>query len=100
MSAGNINELLEIWASTLPSDQDPPFINKQDLYSTIDGIKVGNVPWQSFSVSFNGKFWKATPHHGKMPAMRFGLGTHAQSSKISSKTQILRRKWILRQNCA
>ena len=55
MSAGNINELLEIWASTLPCDQDPPFINKQHLYNTIDTIEVGNVPWQSFSVSFNGK---------------------------------------------
>ena len=45
MSARNINELLEIWASTLPSDQDPLFINKQDLYNTTDSIKVGDVPW-------------------------------------------------------
>ncbi|KAF8970181.1 hypothetical protein BDZ97DRAFT_1754180 [Flammula alnicola] len=55
MSASNINELLQIWAATLPEDQDPPFINKQDLYDTIDVIEVGDAPWNSFSVSFNGE---------------------------------------------
>ena len=54
MSAGNINELLELWAATLPEDQDPPFVNKQDLYDTIDNIEIGDAPWKSFSVSFNG----------------------------------------------
>ncbi|KAF8801821.1 hypothetical protein BYT27DRAFT_7309117 [Phlegmacium glaucopus] len=55
MSAGNINELLQIWASTLPDNEDPPFINKQHLYSTIDEIELGDAPWHSFSVSFNGE---------------------------------------------
>ncbi|KIM41784.1 hypothetical protein M413DRAFT_27359 [Hebeloma cylindrosporum] len=55
MSAGNINELLQIWASTLPDDEDPPFINKQHLYDTIDKIELGDAPWHSFTVSFNGE---------------------------------------------
>jgi hypothetical protein len=55
MSAGNINELLQIWASTLPDDQDPPFINKRHLYDTVDQIELGDAPWHSFSVSFNGE---------------------------------------------
>lgn len=54
MSAGNINDLLQIWASSLPDDQDPPFPGKQGMYETIDTIKEADVPWESFSVSFNG----------------------------------------------
>ena len=55
MSGGNINDLLQIWASTLPSDQDPPFNNKQDMYDTLDAITEGDAPWQNFSISFNGE---------------------------------------------
>ncbi|KAF8801177.1 hypothetical protein BYT27DRAFT_7226944 [Phlegmacium glaucopus] len=55
MSASNINELLQIWAATLPEDEDPPFINKQDVYDTIDSIELGDAPWHSFSISFNGE---------------------------------------------
>ena len=55
MSASNINELLQIWASTLPNDEDPPFINKRHLYDTIDQIELGDAPWHSFGVSFNGE---------------------------------------------
>ena len=55
MSASNIDDLLQIWASTLPSDRDPPFNNKQDMYNTLDAINEGDAPWQSFSVSFSGE---------------------------------------------
>lgn len=54
MSGGNINDLLQIWASSLPDDQDPPFTGKQDMYETIDQIKDGDIPWESFDVCFNG----------------------------------------------
>ena len=69
MSAGNINNLLQIWASTLPCDQDPPFDGKQDMYDTIDRITEGDAPWQNFNVSFNGEIpegdttpWKHTKY--------------------------------------
>ena len=55
MSASSINELLQIWAATLPEDQDLPFVSKKHLYDTIDAIEVGDAPWNSFSVSFNGE---------------------------------------------
>jgi hypothetical protein len=55
MSASHINDLLELWTATLPSDQDPPFTDKQGLYDTIDDIELGDAPWKSFSVSFNGE---------------------------------------------
>jgi Plavaka transposase len=53
MSAGNINNLLQIWASTLPPDEDPPFINKRDLHDTINSIELSDAPWSSFNVLFN-----------------------------------------------
>lgn len=59
MSANNINDLLELWTATLPCDQDPPFANKQGLYDTIDNIGLGDAPWKSFSVSFNGELHEA-----------------------------------------
>jgi Plavaka transposase len=31
------------------------------MYSTIDSIKVGDVPWQSFSVSYNGEIPEDAP---------------------------------------
>ena len=55
MPAGNINELMELWAENIGPDRNPPFADKQDLYDTIDSIDLGDVPWQSFSVSFNGE---------------------------------------------
>ncbi|KAF9038038.1 hypothetical protein BJ165DRAFT_1416799 [Panaeolus papilionaceus] len=55
MSASQINKLLEIWAATLPDDEDPPFLSKDNMYRTIDDIQLGDVPWRSFSISYNGK---------------------------------------------
>jgi hypothetical protein len=55
MSAGNINTLLDLWAATLlKHDESPPFANAADMYETIDSTPLGDVPWQSFSVTYNG----------------------------------------------
>ncbi|KAE9390839.1 hypothetical protein BT96DRAFT_967702 [Gymnopus androsaceus JB14] len=45
------------------SAEEPPFANPKELYETIDRTAVGDVPWQSFSVSFNGKL----PTEGDIP---------------------------------
>jgi hypothetical protein len=50
MSAGNIDYLLQLWAA----GGESPFVNHNDVYSTIDAIPMGGVPWQDFSVSYNG----------------------------------------------
>lgn len=34
-------------------DDDPPFINHQDLYDSIDSIPLGSVPWESSSFTYN-----------------------------------------------
>ena len=55
MSAGNIDDLLTLWAAgASASGGDPPFVNHTDLYNTIDAIPVGGVPWQGFDISYTG----------------------------------------------
>lgn len=56
MSGAHIDELLDIWASTLEPDSEKqaPFANHNELYETIDSTKLGDVAWQSFSVVYHG----------------------------------------------
>ena len=54
MPGSCITDLMQIWAASLDHDQDPPFADKGDLYDTIDATSVGDVQWQSFSVSYTG----------------------------------------------
>jgi hypothetical protein len=56
MSASNINTLLDLWAMTLLKYNDaPPFANHSDLYNTIDLTPLGDIPWQHFSLQYNGE---------------------------------------------
>jgi Plavaka transposase len=55
MSATLINDLLQIWASTLSQDQDPPFTSKNEMYSAIDNLDLGGATWKSFIVKYNGE---------------------------------------------
>jgi hypothetical protein len=56
MSAPNINMLLDLWAATLlKHDDTPPFANHSDLYNTIDSTPLGDIPWQSFSLTYDGE---------------------------------------------
>ena len=52
MSAGKIDKLLKV-LSTLYETQ-LPFTSYQELYTLIDAIKQGDVPWNSFSVAYDG----------------------------------------------
>lgn len=54
MSGSKIDELMQLWSCTLPEDKDPPFVSHQHLYASVDAISSGEVPWQTFSVSYNG----------------------------------------------
>lgn len=62
MSAGDIDTLLELWATTLlASDSMPPFANHRDLYKTIDNARVGDVPWENFNVQYDGPLPEEPP---------------------------------------
>lgn len=55
MSATNIDTLLDLWGATLyQSGGSPPFANHSDLYNTIDSTLLGGVPWQNFSIVYQG----------------------------------------------
>ena len=53
MSQGNIDILMELWAST-SADGRAPFRDHRDMLATIDAIKGGDTPWQSFTASYSG----------------------------------------------
>ncbi|KAG1878456.1 hypothetical protein C8R48DRAFT_804965 [Suillus tomentosus] len=56
MSAGQINRLLDLWASTLAKHNDrPPFADHHDLYAVIDSSPFGDVKWQCFTVAYDGE---------------------------------------------
>jgi len=55
MSAGNFDILSQLWAASLaPYDDAPPFSNHLDLCKTIDATPIGDIPWQSITLSYNG----------------------------------------------
>jgi hypothetical protein len=55
MSAGDINFLLSLWAASLAIHSDePPFSKATHVYNTIDSTPLGDIPWQSFSLQYNG----------------------------------------------
>ena len=51
MSGGEIDTLLDIHRR---SGGSIPFTNRRDLYGAIDELTVGDLPWQSFTVRYNG----------------------------------------------
>jgi len=54
-SARRIDRVLNIMSGLLAvHDDQPPFLNHQDLYQTIDAIPLGGVPWQSFTFTYEG----------------------------------------------
>jgi hypothetical protein len=60
MSGNHINELMDIWAAHQQErygdeEPSPPFANAQDLYNVIDETELSDVPWQAFSVKYNGE---------------------------------------------
>lgn len=38
----------------VPYDASPPILDHNDLHSTIDVIKLGRIPWKSYTVQYNG----------------------------------------------
>ena len=53
MSQGNIDILMELWASTT-EDGQAPFQDHREMLVTIDAIDCGDTPWQSFTASYSG----------------------------------------------
>jgi Plavaka transposase len=55
MSASDIDTLLNLWnASAAASGESAPLQNHKHMYDTIDATPLGDIPWESFSLHFNG----------------------------------------------
>lgn len=55
MSGGDIDFIFNLWAASLAVHDDvPPFANHTDMYNVIDATPLGDVPWESFSLQYNG----------------------------------------------
>ena len=55
MSASDIDTLLNLWnASAAARGESGPFQNHKDVYDTIDATPLGDIPWKSFSLQYNG----------------------------------------------
>ncbi|KAI6006921.1 hypothetical protein EDD15DRAFT_2153545 [Pisolithus albus] len=57
MSASNIDRLCDLWGGSLHTEEGgfaPPFADHKQLYRTIDSTPLGDVPWKSFELKYNG----------------------------------------------
>ena len=58
LSAGNIDELCNLWGLSLGDNSSggpPPYVDHKELYATIDATTLGNISWRSFKLRYNGE---------------------------------------------
>ena len=60
MAGSYVSDLMDIWAAyqqiyDIDPTYGPPFSNSRELYNTIDSTEIGGVPWQAFTVQFDGE---------------------------------------------
>lgn len=61
MSGGKTDCLMNLLSSLY--NEAPPFANHKELHSIIDSIQQGDVPWNSFSIKYDG----VRPEQGPIP---------------------------------
>ena len=55
MSAEDIDFIFKLWAASLMAHHDlPPFSNHTEMYNAIDSTPLGDLPWEFFSLEYNG----------------------------------------------
>jgi hypothetical protein len=56
LSASQIDAIMQLWSVTGDgSPSSAPFQNHKDLYDTIDRTPLGDIPWSSFTLQYNGE---------------------------------------------
>lgn len=61
MSVGDIDFITGLWAASLAVHDDvPPFKDAKSMHETIDATPLADVPWENFTLNYNG----ATPNPG------------------------------------
>jgi len=55
LSRSHVNRLMDLWtASMIEVGGVAPFVSGEDLLDQIDQIKLGHVPWHSFTAAYSG----------------------------------------------
>ena len=54
MPGTHVDDLFDLWAASGNNGTEPPFFSHNDLYKTIDSVKLGDLPWICFTVKYNG----------------------------------------------
>ena len=54
MPGMQVDILFDLWAASGDNGTEPPFSSHNNLYETIDSIKLGDLPWICFTVTYNG----------------------------------------------
>ena len=68
MSAGNINIITGFWlASLAPHHDSPSFESEKELYNTIDSTPLGDIPWQSCTLNYQGSLHETLGPNSKSP---------------------------------
>ena len=58
-----------LWvASLVPHNDSPPFKDAKAMYSMIDSMPPGNIPWQSFTLNYNAPPPKILGPDGENPS--------------------------------
>ncbi|KAF9043309.1 hypothetical protein BJ165DRAFT_1405642 [Panaeolus papilionaceus] len=97
VSGTTIDELVVIWAETLDEDTDPPFLNKQHMYDTMDAMKLSDVPWQSFTITYNRELTSGDKTSWKHEEYEVFFRILVQCCTINSQTPTSQRRWISQQ---
>ena len=50
MPGTQVDILFDLWAASGDDGTEPPFTSHNDLYETIDSIKLGDLPWICFAI--------------------------------------------------
>ena len=53
MPGTQVDVLFDLWAASGDNGTEPPFTSHNDLYETIDSIKLGDLPWICFTVKYS-----------------------------------------------
>ena len=53
MPGTQVDILSNLWAASGDNGTEPPFSSHNDLYETINAIKLGDLPWTCFTVKYN-----------------------------------------------
>lgn len=82
MPGTHIDDLMRLWAAK--EDSEPPYASTDHLYETIDSTTLGDAPWESFSVKYQGP----EPAEGAAPWMTQEYDVWCRNTRTVIRNQL------------